>query len=37
MQHLFLEFNDGEITEAVLIGADKYSDIAVLKINGLRA
>ena len=29
-----MEFNDGEITEAVLIGADKYSDIAVLKING---
>jgi len=31
---VFVEFNDGEITEAVLIGADKYSDIAVLKING---
>jgi len=31
---VFAEFNDGEITEAVLIGADKYSDIAVLKING---
>ena len=30
---VFVEFNDGEITEAVLIGADKYSDIAVLKIN----
>ena len=29
-----MEFNDGEIAEAVLIGADKYSDIAVLKING---
>ena len=31
---IFVEFNNGEITEAVLIGADKYSDIAVLKING---
>ena len=31
---VFVEFNDGEITEAILIGADKYSDIAVLKING---
>lgn len=31
---IFVEFNDGEITEAMLIGADKYSDIAVLKING---
>ena len=31
---VFVEFSDGEITEAVLIGADKYSDIAVLKING---
>ncbi len=31
---VFVEFNDGELTEAVLIGADKYSDIAVLKING---
>ena len=31
---VFVEFNDGEIKEAVLIGADKYSDIAVLKING---
>ena len=31
---VFVEFNDGEITEAVLIGADKYSDIAVLKISG---
>ena len=31
---VFVEFNDGEITEAVLIGADKYSDIAALKING---
>jgi len=31
---VFVEFNDGEIREAVLIGADKYSDIAVLKING---
>ena len=30
----FVEFNDGEITEAILIGADKYSDIAVLKITG---
>ena len=29
-----MEFNDGEITEAILIGADKYSDIAVLKITG---
>ena len=31
---VFVEFNDGEITEAILIGADKYSDIAVLKITG---
>ena len=31
---VFVEFNDGEITEAILIGADKYSDIAVLKISG---
>ena len=31
---VFVEFNDGEITEAALIGADKYSDIAVLKISG---
>ena len=31
---VFVEFNDGELTEAILIGADKYSDIAVLKING---
>ena len=31
---IFVEFNDGELTEAILIGADKYSDIAVLKING---
>ena len=31
---IFVEFSNGEITEAVLIGADKYSDIAVLKING---
>ena len=31
---IFVEFNDGEITEAMLIGADKYSDIAILKING---
>ena len=31
---VFVEFNDGEITEALLIGADKYSDIAVLKISG---
>ena len=31
---VFVEFNDGEITEAILIGADKYSDIAVLKIDG---
>lgn len=30
---IFIEFNDGEIAEAILIGADKYSDIAVLKIN----
>ena len=29
-----MEFNDGEIAEAILIGADKYSDIAVLKITG---
>ena len=34
---VFVEFNDGEITEAVLIGADKYSDIAVLKINGFES
>ena len=32
---VFVEFNDGELTEAILIGADKYSDIAVLKINNL--
>ena len=31
---VFVEFNDGELTEAILIGADKYSDIAVLKITG---
>ena len=31
---VFVEFNDGEIAEAILIGADNYSDIAVLKING---
>ena len=31
---VFVEFNDGEIAEAILIGADKYSDIAVLKITG---
>jgi len=31
---VFVEFNDGEITEAILIGADKYSDIAVLKVTG---
>ena len=31
---VFLEFNDGEIIEAILIGADQYSDIAVLKVNG---
>ncbi len=31
---VFVEFNDGEITDAILIGADKYSDIAVLKITG---
>jgi len=31
---VFVEFNDGEITEAILIGADKYLDIAVLKITG---
>ena len=33
---VFVEFNDGEITEAILIGADKYSDIAVLKITGFK-
>jgi len=33
---VFVEFNDGEITEAILIGADKYSDIAVLKISGFK-
>ena len=34
---VFVEFNDGEITEAMLIGADKYSDIAILKINGFES
>ena len=33
---VFVELNDGEITEAILIGADKYSDIAVLKITGFK-
>ena len=31
---VFVEFNDEEITAAILIGADKYSDITVLKITG---
>lgn len=30
---VFVEFSDGEIIEAILIGADKYSDIAVLRID----
>ena len=33
---VYVEFSDGEIAEAMLIGADKYSDIAVLKINGFK-